>query len=84
MARLRFPNNLDLKWFLLCQESCAWFFFSRDSLLYLLTGMVFASSRTVPLRVAFIFLFSFVFFFFLLLQSWTQRGVSEKDVASVL
>ena len=82
MARLRFPNNLDLKWFLLCQESCAWFFFSRDSLPYLLTGMVSASSRTVPLRVAFIFLFSFFFFF--LLQSWIQRGVSEKDVASVL
>ena len=27
---------------------------------------------------------AFSFFFFFLLQSWIQRGVSEKDVASVL
>lgn len=37
VPRLRSQNGLGRKWFLLCQQSHAWFSFSRDSMPYLLT-----------------------------------------------
>ena len=37
VPRLRSQNGLGQKWFLLCQQSHAWFSFSRDSMPYLLT-----------------------------------------------
>ena len=40
VPRLRSQNGLGQKWLLFCQESHAWFSFSRDPLPYLLTALL--------------------------------------------